>query len=188
MIGNLALNPSTFFYGVLAALLLGLATGGGAIWYVRGLQIDTIKATHATEVAQMETKVAKAEGATAQFKFDFVSNMEKKRDELDKTYAERVAAINASVSKLSTIRLRDPSASSNSGSTGGQAGAQGSNGSSADGAGLLSAQTSQFLWSLNGEADTYLERLRECKAWDTELEAQNKKLREEYDALKKQLK
>lgn len=186
MIGNLALNPQTFLAGLALAAVLSAATAGGAVWYVRGLQIDVIKSKHATEAAQMETKVVKAEGDANKFKLDFVMSLEEKRNELDQKYDERVAAVNASVSKLANIRLRDPAANSNSGTTGGQGNAQGNNGSDADSGGLLSPQASQFLWSFAGESQIYLDRLNQCKAWNTELEAQSKKYYEEIQELRKQ--
>jgi hypothetical protein len=185
---GLALNPTTFAYGLGLALILGLGIGASSIWYVKGLQITAIKATHKAEAAEMAKKVAVAEGGVSKLKLDFETSLEGKRNELDQTYASRVAAVNSTVGKLAGIRLRDPAASGNSSATSGQGNAQSNNGSSADGTGLLSPQTSQFLWSFAGESQIYLDRLVQCKAWNTELEAQQKKYFDELEEVRKKVK
>lgn len=184
----LALNPQTFAWGIVLALILGISAGAGSIWYVKGLQIDVIKATQKAEIAQMETKVAKAEGKVTELSLTFDKNLSDKKNELDETYTARIAALNSSVGKLATISLRDPSAGRNSGSTGNQGNTQGDNGSNTDGAGLLSPEAGAFLWSFAGESQLYLDRLNQCKAWNTELEAQSQKYYDEIQLLKKQVK
>lgn len=176
-----ALNLQTFGIG----LLLSAALAAAGVWYVQGLKIDKIEATHAAEIARMETKVAVAEGETSKLKLNFENDLETKRNELDQKYDARVADISTAVNKLSSIRLRDPSASSNSGSTGDQGNAEGNYGPIT---GELSYSTSQFLWSFAGDADVVRERLAVCKAWNTELEAQSQKYYDEIQKLKKQLK
>lgn len=188
MLSNLALNTQTFLWGLGIALVLGLGSGAGAIWYMKGLQIDAIQATHKAEVAEMATKVAVAEGATSTLRLSFENSLKDKKNELDKTYEARTASLNASVAKLAGIRLRDPSTSGNPGSTGGQGSAEGSNGSNADAAGLLSPQASGFLWSFAGESQLYLDRLNQCKVWNAELTSQSQKYYDEIQELKKKLK
>ncbi|WEM34327.1 hypothetical protein [Xanthomonas phage X1] len=188
MLSKLALNTQTFLWGIGIALVLGVGGGAGSIWYVKGLQIDAIQATHKAEVAEMATKVATAEGASANLKLTFETSLKDKKNELDKAYVARTASLDAAVSKLAGIRLRDPSASGNSGSTGGQGSTSGSNGSNTNTGELLSPQTSQFLWSFAGESQLYLDRLNQCKVWNAELTSQSQKYYDEIQELKKKLK
>ena len=187
MIGKLALNPQTFFWGVVIALVLGLGSGIGGTWYVRGLQIDAIEARHDADTAKMATKVAVAEGETTKVRLEFQTNMGNYKNALDQEYITRVTSLNDSVTKLAGIRLRDPSAGGNSGSSSGNGSSQGNNGSSTNGGELLSPETSAFLWSLAGESQGYLDRLNQCKAWNAKLSEEQQKYYDEIIKLKAEL-
>jgi len=94
------------------------------------------------------------------------------RGDIDNEYKDRINSLQGDVAKLAADnkRLRDPGTHKSSPSTT----SPGSNGTgssigSNSGSGLLSEETSQFLWSFAGESDQYLERLRACKAWTDKL-------------------
>lgn len=180
------LNVQNFAIGCLIALVLGLGIGGGTIWYVKGLQITAIHAKAEADIAKMEAKVTTAESATTQAKLDFEVKLKDKSNELDLQYEKRTNDIDRAVAKLDGIKLRDPTANSNSGGTGNQGSAGGDIGSNPGTD--LSLEASQFLFDLAGDADKTRERLIVCKAYNEELVTQMQNYHDEIEVLRKKFK
>ncbi len=178
------MNPVSLKITAIAAIV-ALILGIAGSWYVQGLRIDSIQSKHKLDIATMEVKVARAETAAANLRLDFETALKDKKEELDEKFEERVGTIDSAVSKLSDIRLHDPAANRDSGSSSDPGG---SSSSDRPATGELSFETSRFLWSFAGDADVTRERLRVCKAWNEELEAQMTSYRREILDLQEQVK
>jgi hypothetical protein len=162
--------------GLLAVALLvfGLTSG----YY--SMRIDTIKANHATFLAQAEAKASKEIARLTKEKVAIEKTLGDRKNELDNDYRRRVQELNTAVGNLASIRLRDPH--SNGQSTAPTIpGSAGSGDNTDPGSGQLSERTSQFLLSQATRADTVVERLRVCRDWVQELEKRNEQFRAEVE-------
>jgi hypothetical protein len=152
----------------LGAFLIGGFAAGGGVWYVT----DHYKDMQATVVQKtLEAQTSDKVLGLTQIKDQAVLDLATAKGKIDSEYKANITSLQGRVNKLAADnkRLRDPGYQSGCTTTGNNSNCtNGSNGSSA-GAGLLSEQTSKFLWNYAGEADSYVERLRQCKAWSDSL-------------------
>lgn len=168
----------------LGAFLIGGFAAGGGVWYVT----DHYKDMQATVVQKtLEAQTSEKVLGLTQIKDQAVLDLATAKSTIDNEYKTNISSLQSRVNKLSADnkRLRDPGYQSGCTTTGNNSNCtNGSNGSSA-GAGLLSEQTSKFLWNYAGEADAVTERLRQCKAWTETLTKTINNQNDQIDALNK---
>lgn len=173
------INIKNYILIALAFLLLGAGVAGFGAWHYTS-KYDAAQQKILVDGLNLkaDAKLAAANKLKAQAELDLANA----RGKIDNEYKDKLATLQGNVTQLAADnkRLRDPGHKSSSKPAGNNSNIARSSVSTDSSAGLLSEQTSQFLWSFAGEADTYVERLRACKAWSDKLtetiNAQNKQL------------
>lgn len=167
-----------YVFIILVAVITGLF-----VWNYRGHEIEKIKAKYEKAELELKLEAARANTELNKFKLDFETNLRDRKDELQSDYEDQVASINKSVASLANFRLQDPNATRPSITPGTANTTDSGDGSYSSGGAVLSEQASQFLYSITGESDIYLGRLRACQSWALSVEREYNDYKVEVDEL-----
>lgn len=162
------INIKNYILIALICLILGAGVAGFAAWHYTS-KYDS--AQQKILIDDLNTKANNKLIAANDLKAKAELDLANAKGTIDNEYKDRITSLQDNVAKLSADnqRLRDPGYKSNHTRPSKNTTSTRSSDRSNAAAGLLSEQTSQFLWSFAGEADTYVERLRSCKAWSDKL-------------------
>lgn len=174
-------NIKNYILIALVCLLLGAGTAGFAAWHYTS-RYDA--AQQKLLVTSLNEKADKKLVAMTALKSKAELDLANAKGTIDNEYKDRITTLQGNVAQLAADnkRLLDPGYKSHHTAARSHTNSTPSSVSTDPATGLLSEQTSQFLWNFAGEADTYVERLRACKAWSDTLE---KTINNQNDALQK---
>lgn len=158
---------------IILSVIFAIGAGGG-FYFTKGYYVNKYETT----IAKMEKDEAKAKKELAEKiteltneKIEIERKLGESRNEIDVEHNKAIENLNARIESLrrDNVRLRDPGASKTTSCTPRDPGATGSASEGDETAGLLSRQTTEFLWDYAREADGTLEELRSCKKWVDEV-------------------
>lgn len=156
---------------VLIALGSGLLVGSLAAWWItdsyKDVQLEAVQAEHVAQIetirAEAATKLLDAERA----RYKIEGEMKDDRANLIEDHAQRIDDLSRTIADVSELVLRDPGYRDPGTSTADRDSSNaGSSDQGATGAGVLSTEATEFLWSFATEADGYLEDLRTAQRWE----------------------
>lgn len=175
MIDKLLIYKDALVIGLVAVLVSSVLCAGGAWWLTSNYfeqRVETVEANHKTAIANLQRDAAAELARVTEQKSIIEAILQEKSYDHQIDYTKRLDAIDARLRSLANVQLRDRTGEAGQGGSGagnnpseGTGGGDGSN----PGGGLLSESTSEALLRGASEADTILERLRICRAWEADV-------------------